>query len=81
MNGQPVDTDVASNTLLVDLIRNTLCLTGMHGGHCTLGMLMSAAVLLAHTPRPSEAQIVHAPEGNSAARAQNARTNQRRALR
>lgn len=64
MNGQPVDTDVASNTLLVDLIRNTLCLTGMHGGHCTPGMLMSAAVLLAHTPRPSEAQIVHAPEGN-----------------
>jgi aerobic-type carbon monoxide dehydrogenase small subunit (CoxS/CutS family) len=81
VDGQPVDTDVAPNTLRVDLIRNTLGLTGMHGGYCTPCMLMSAAGLLAHTPRPSEAQIVHAPEGNSAARAQNARTNQRRALR
>jgi carbon-monoxide dehydrogenase small subunit len=125
VNGQPVDTDVAPNTLLVDLIRNTLGLTGTHVGcdtaqcgactvlldgravkscsllalqaqggvvqtveslangeqlhplqeafsachglqcgYCTPGMMMSAAGLLAHTPRPSEAQIVHGLEGN-----------------
>jgi carbon-monoxide dehydrogenase small subunit len=125
VNGQPVDTDVAPNTLLVDLLRSTLGLTGTHVGcdtaqcgactvlldgravkscgllalqaqgrdvktveslargdrlhplqeafsachglqcgYCTPGMLMSAAGLLAQTPRPSEAQIVHALEGN-----------------
>jgi len=125
VNGQPVDTDVAPNTLLVDLLRTTLGLTGTHVGcdtaqcgactvlldgravkscsllalqaqgrdvktveslaqgdrlhplqeafsachglqcgYCTPGMLMSAAGLLAQTPRPSEAQIVHALEGN-----------------
>jgi carbon-monoxide dehydrogenase small subunit len=125
VNGQPVDADVPPNTLLVDLIRTTLGLTGTHVGcdtaqcgactvlldgravkscsllalqaqgrnvktvesladgdrlhplqeafsachglqcgYCTPGMLMSAAGLLAHTPRPSEAQIVHALEGN-----------------
>jgi len=125
VNGQPVDADVPPNTLLVDLIRTTLGLTGTHVGcdtaqcgactvlldgravkscsllalqaqgrdvktvesladgdrlhplqeafsachglqcgYCTPGMLMSAAGLLAQTPRPSEAQIVHALEGN-----------------
>ena len=125
VNGQPVNADVAPNTLLVDLIRNTLGLTGTHVGcdtaqcgactvlldgravkscsilalqaqggavqtveglaqgaqlhplqeafsachglqcgYCTPGMMMSAAGLLAQTPRPSEAQIVHALEGN-----------------
>jgi carbon-monoxide dehydrogenase small subunit len=125
VNGQPVDTEVPPNTLLVDLLRTTLGLTGTHVGcdtaqcgactvlldgravkscsllalqaqgrdvktveslargdrlhplqeafsachglqcgYCTPGMLMSAAGLLAHTPRPSEAQIVHALEGN-----------------
>jgi aerobic carbon-monoxide dehydrogenase small subunit len=126
VNGQPVNTDVAPNTLLVDLIRSTLRLTGTHVGcdtaqcgactvlldgqavkscsllalqaqgrsvmtveslahangtlhplqeafsachglqcgYCTPGMLMAAAGLLAHTPQPSEAQIVHALEGN-----------------
>src|SRR5512137_790107 len=114
VNGQPVDADVAPNTLLVDLIRTTLGLTGTHVGcdtaqcgactvlldgravkscsllalqaqgrdvktveslaqgdrlhplqeafsachglqcgYCTPGMLMSAAGLLAQTPRPS----------------------------
>jgi carbon-monoxide dehydrogenase small subunit len=125
VNGQPVDTDVPPNTLLVDLLRTTLGLTGTHVGcdtaqcgactvlldgravkscsllalqaqgrdvktveslargdrlhplqeafsachglqcgFCTPGMLMSAAGLLAHTTRPSEAQIVHALDGN-----------------
>jgi aerobic carbon-monoxide dehydrogenase small subunit len=125
VNGQPVHADVAPNTLLVELIRTTLGLTGTHVGcdtaqcgactvlldgravkscsllalqaqggdvktveslaqgerlhplqeafsachglqcgYCTPGMLMSAAGLLAQTPRPSEAQIVHALEGN-----------------
>ncbi|HEY6135029.1 MAG TPA: (2Fe-2S)-binding protein [Rubrivivax sp.] len=125
VNGQPVAADVAPNTLLVDLIRSTLRLTGTHVGcdtaqcgactvlldgravkscsmlalqaqggrvqtveslaqgdklhpiqeafsachglqcgYCTPGMMMSAAGLLAQTPQPSEAQIVHALEGN-----------------
>ena len=125
VNGQPVAADVAPNTLLVDLIRSTLGLTGTHVGcdtaqcgactvlldgravkscsllalqaqggsvqtveglaqgeqlhpiqeafsachglqcgYCTPGMMMSAAGLLAQTPQPSEAQIVHALEGN-----------------
>jgi carbon-monoxide dehydrogenase small subunit len=125
VNGQPVDANVAPNTLLVELIRTALGLTGTHVGcdtaqcgactvlldgravkscsllalqaqggdvktveslahgdrlhplqeafsachglqcgYCTPGMLMSAAGLLAQTPRPSEAQIVHALEGN-----------------
>ena len=33
-------------------------------GFCTPGFLMSAAALLAHNPRPSEAEIVEALEGN-----------------
>ena len=125
VNGQPVAADVAPNTLLVELIRTTLGLTGTHVGcdtaqcgactvlldgravkscsllalqaqggsvqtveglaqgeqlhpiqeafsachglqcgYCTPGMMMSAAGLLAQTPQPSEAQIVHALEGN-----------------
>jgi carbon-monoxide dehydrogenase small subunit len=125
VNGQPVAAEVAPNTLLVDLIRSTLGLTGTHVGcdtaqcgactvlldgravkscsilalqahggrvqtveslaegdqlhpiqeafsachglqcgFCTPGMMMSAAGLLAQTPQPSEAQIVHALEGN-----------------
>jgi carbon-monoxide dehydrogenase small subunit len=125
VNGQAVAADVAPNTLLVDLIRTTLGLTGTHVGcdtaqcgactvlldgravkscsilalqaqggrvltveslaqgdqlhpiqeafsachglqcgYCTPGMMMSAAGLLAQTPRPTEAQIVHALEGN-----------------
>ena len=125
VNGPPVAADVAPNTLLVELIRTTLGLTGTHVGcdtaqcgactvlldgravkscsllalqaqggsvqtveglaqgeqlhpiqeafsachglqcgYCTPGMMMSAAGLLAQTPQPSEAQIVHALEGN-----------------
>jgi carbon-monoxide dehydrogenase small subunit len=37
---------------------------GLQCGFCTPGMVMSAAGLLAHNPRPSEAEVVHALEGN-----------------
>ena len=37
---------------------------GLQCGYCTPGMLMSATALLAEEPRPTEAQIVHALEGN-----------------
>jgi carbon-monoxide dehydrogenase small subunit len=37
---------------------------GLQCGFCTPGMMMSAACLLKATPRPSEAQIVDALEGN-----------------
>ena len=37
---------------------------GLQCGFCTPGVLMSAAALLQQTPRPSEAQIVDALEGN-----------------
>ena len=37
---------------------------GLQCGYCTPGMLMSATALLAETPTPTEAQIVHALEGN-----------------
>jgi aerobic carbon-monoxide dehydrogenase small subunit len=37
---------------------------GLQCGFCTPGMLMSAAALLASNPRPSEADIVDALEGN-----------------
>ena len=33
-------------------------------GYCTPGMLMSATALLAENPHPTEAEIVHALEGN-----------------
>ena len=132
LNGQPVDTDVAPTTLLVDLIRGAQQLTGTHigcdtaqcgactvlvdgrpvkscsvlalqvqgrevttveglpalagnaataeglhplqdafiachglqCGFCTPGMLMAAAGLLRANPAPSDAEIVHALEGN-----------------
>ena len=37
---------------------------GLQCGYCTPGMLMSATALLAENPAPTEAQIVHALEGN-----------------
>jgi carbon-monoxide dehydrogenase small subunit len=37
---------------------------GLQCGFCTPGMLMSATALLAQNPQPSEAEIVHALEGN-----------------
>ncbi len=37
---------------------------GLQCGFCTPGMVMSACALLADTPRPTEAQIQHALEGN-----------------
>jgi carbon-monoxide dehydrogenase small subunit len=37
---------------------------GLQCGFCTPGMVMTATCLLADDPRPSEAQIVHALEGN-----------------
>jgi carbon-monoxide dehydrogenase small subunit len=125
VNGRSVETDVAPNTLLVDLLRGPLGLTGAHVGcdtaqcggctvlldgapvkscsvlavqaqgrtvttveglapaggthalqeafmachglqcgYCTPGMLMAAAGLLAANPSPTEAEIVHALEGN-----------------
>ena len=125
VNGQAVTTEVAPATLLIDLLRGPLALTGTHAGcdtaqcgactvlldgeavkscsvlaaqaqgrkvttieglaspaglhplqqafsdchglqcgFCTPGMVMTSACLLAETPRPSDAQIVHALEGN-----------------
>ncbi len=37
---------------------------GLQCGFCTPGMMMTAACLLQHHPDPSEAEIVHALEGN-----------------
>ena len=37
---------------------------GLQCGFCTPGMLMSAAALLAETPRPTEAEVRHYLEGN-----------------
>ena len=37
---------------------------GLQCGFCTPGMIMTAACLLQQNPRPSEAEIVHALEGN-----------------
>ena len=37
---------------------------GLQCGFCTPGVLMSAAALLARNPRPTEADIVDALEGN-----------------
>jgi aerobic carbon-monoxide dehydrogenase small subunit len=37
---------------------------GLQCGFCTPGMMMSACALLAETPRPSDAQIQQALEGN-----------------
>ena len=37
---------------------------GLQCGFCTPGMMMTAACLLAKTAQPSEAEIVHALEGN-----------------
>jgi carbon-monoxide dehydrogenase small subunit len=37
---------------------------GLQCGFCTPGMVMSAAALLAETPKPSEAEIRHYLEGN-----------------
>jgi carbon-monoxide dehydrogenase small subunit len=37
---------------------------GLQCGFCTPGMMMTAACLLAKTPRPSQADVVHALEGN-----------------
>ena len=37
---------------------------GLQCGYCTPGMLMSATCLLKQNPKPSEAEIVHALEGN-----------------
>ena len=125
VNGRAVATEVASATLLIDLLRGPLGLTGTHAGcdttqcgactvlvdgeavkscsllavqaqgrrvttveglaqgerlhplqqafmdchglqcgFCTPGMLMTSACLLARTPRPSDAQIADALEGN-----------------
>jgi aerobic carbon-monoxide dehydrogenase small subunit len=37
---------------------------GLQCGYCTPGMLMSATALLAENPQPTEAEVVHALEGN-----------------
>ena len=45
VNGQPVDTDVAPTTLLVDLLRGPLALTGTHQG-CDTAQCGACTVLL-----------------------------------
>ncbi len=37
---------------------------GLQCGFCTPGMMMTATCLLQQNPKPSEAEIVHALEGN-----------------
>ena len=37
---------------------------GLQCGYCTPGMLMTSACLLAQNPRPSDAEVAHALEGN-----------------
>ncbi|MED5622332.1 (2Fe-2S)-binding protein [Ideonella sp. BN130291] len=126
VNGRPVEAEVEPHTLLVELLRGPLGLTGTHVGcdtsqcgcctvlvdgasvksctmlavqaegaqvrtveglaradgslhpvqqafidchglqcgFCTPGMMMSATCLLEHNPRPTEAEVVHALEGN-----------------
>jgi len=126
LNGREVRTEVETSTLLVDLLRQQLGLTGTHigcdtaqcgcctvlvdgqavkscnqfavqaagrevttveglageggrlhpvqeafvechglqCGYCTPGMVMSTVALLKHNPRPNEAEIVEALEGN-----------------
>ena len=125
VNGQAVTTQVSPTTLLIDLLRGPLALTGTHAGcdtaqcgactvlvdgaavkscnvlavqvqgqrittveglaqgeqlhplqqafmdchglqcgFCTPGMLMTGACLLAKNPRPSDAEIAEALEGN-----------------
>lgn len=125
LNGRAVDAEVETSTLLVDLLRQQLGLTGTHigcdtaqcgcctvmvdglavkscnqlalqaagrevmtveglakgeqlhpvqdafvechglqCGYCTPGMVMSTVALLRHNPRPSDAEIVDALEGN-----------------
>jgi carbon-monoxide dehydrogenase small subunit len=113
LNGRACQAEAQPQTLLVDLLRGPLALTGTHVGcdtsqcgcctvlalqvqgravttveglvrdgalhpiqeafiachglqcgFCTPGMIMSAAGLLAANPRPSEAEIVEALEGN-----------------
>ena len=125
LNGKPVEIEAAPHTLLVELLRSALQLTGTHVGcdtsqcgactvlvdgesvksctmlavqaagrsvttveglakdgrmhpvqqafiechglqcgFCTPGMIMTAVCLLEHNPKPSEAQIAEALEGN-----------------
>jgi len=125
VNGKAVATEVSPSTLLIDLLRGPLALTGTHQGcdtaqcgactvlvngesvkscsllavqaqgaqvttveglaqggqlhplqqafmdchglqcgFCTPGMLMTSACLLAKTPRPTDAEVQHALEGN-----------------
>ena len=125
VNGRAVATEVAPSTLLIDLLRGPLALTGTHQGcdtaqcgactvlvngesvkscsllalqaqgakvttveglaqgeklhplqqafmdchglqcgFCTPGMLMTSACLLAKTPKPTDAEVQHALEGN-----------------
>jgi carbon-monoxide dehydrogenase small subunit len=125
VNGRAVTTEVAPSTLLIDLLRGPLALTGTHQGcdtaqcgactvlvngesmkscsmlavqaqgakvttveglaqgdklhplqqafmdchglqcgFCTPGMLMTSACLLSKNPKPSDAEVQHALEGN-----------------
>ena len=54
----------ASATALHPLQEAFMNCHGLQCGFCTPGMLMAAAGLLAQTPDPTDAQIVHALEGN-----------------
>ncbi len=65
-NGQSVTTieGIASNGTLHPLQEGFRQEHGLQCGFCTPGMIMAATDLLQHNPKPSEAEIREALEGN-----------------
>lgn len=55
---------LAQNGRLHPLQEAFLAVDAMQCGYCTAGMIMSGAGLLQNNPHPSEAEILHAMEGN-----------------
>ena len=71
VNGKPYSVDVAPEMPLLWVIRDVIGLTGTkfgcglsQCGYCQSGQIMSAAALLAKTPKPTDAQIDTAMNGN-----------------